>query len=211
MYHRFWCCPQTAPLRAKHAPTVSPVVASLPSALTLRGWALYPPTWPRWISYLDGLPRTVPPPFCAFPKLPWVDVFTDGSCLWQAQPALRLASWSAIIALPFSPGWRFGIHGMLGASYLPGIVQNAYRAELYALGFVLHWASASRCPVRVWSDCLGVVNRFRLLLWGKRRVRPNTVNSDLWTWVMQSAHELGIDSIQIYKVPAHQDVRKALR
>lgn len=209
LYHRFWCCPQTAPLRAKHAPTVSPVVASLPSALTLRGWALYPPTWPHWISYLDCLPRTVPQPFCAFPKLPWVDVFTDGSCLWQAQPALRLASWSAIIALPFSPGWRFGTHGMLGASYLPGIIQNAYRAELYALGFVLHWASASRCPVRVWSDCLGVVNRFRLLLWGKRRVRPNTVNSDLWTWVMQSAHELGIDNIRIYKVPAHQDVRKA--
>lgn len=209
LHHRFWCCPQTAPLRAKHAPVVTPLVDNLPPALTLRGWALYPPAWPSWISYLSSLPVTVPEPFCSFPTLPWVDVFTDGSCLWQAQPALRLASWSAVIALPFQPGWRFGIHGLLGASYLPGIVQSAYRAELYALGYVLHWAAVSRCPVRVWSDCLGVVNRFLLLLWGKRRVRPNTVNSDLWTWVMQSAHELGNHNIRVFKVPAHQDIRRA--
>ena len=92
LHHRFWCCPQTGPLRVKHAPTASSCADSLPPALALRGWAIYPPTWPRWISYLANLPRDIPEPFCAFPALPWVDVFTDGSCLWQAQPALRLAA-----------------------------------------------------------------------------------------------------------------------
>ena len=209
LFHRFWRCPQTEPLRQKHAPNAAKCAHTLPSALSLRGWALYPPTWPRWISYLANLPREIPKPFHAFPLLPWVDVFTDGSCYWQAQPSLRLAAWSAVIALPFSATWRFGVHGLLGASFLPGVIQSAYRAELYALGFVLHWASVSRTPVRIWSDCLGVVNRALLLICGKRRVRPNTVNSDLWFWVMQSAHELGEENIQIFKVPAHQEVRRA--
>ena len=207
--HRFWLCPQTAPLRLKHAPVASQYADTLPSALALRGWALYTPTWPLWISYLANLPHEIPQPFHVFPALPWVDVFTDGSCFWQAQPSLRLAAWSAVIALPFDASWRFDVHGLLGASYLPGVVQSAYRAELYALGFVLHWASVSHTPVRVWSDCLGVVNRFLLLCCGKRQVRPNTVNSDLWTWVMQSVHELGKQNIKIFKVPAHQDVRRA--
>ena len=177
--------------------------------MALRGWALYPPTWPRWISYLASLPRDIPAPFCAFPALPWVDVFTDGSCLWQSQPALRLAAWSAVVVQPFSASWRFGVHGLLGASFLPGVIQSAYRAELYALAFVLHWAAASHQPVRVWSDCLGVVNRLLLLLWGKRCGKPNTVNSDLWTWILQSVQELGVGNVKIFKVPAHQEIRHA--
>ena len=207
--HRFWECPQTLPLRTRLAPTVSKWFHTLPAALVLRGWALYPPSWPRWISYLAGLPRDIPQPFCEFPSSRWVDVFTDGSCFHQSYPALRLAAWSAVIASPFDASWRFGVHGLLGASYLPGLIQSAFRAELYALGFVLHWAAASLTPVRVWTDCLGVANRFLLLLRGKRRVRPNTVNADLWTWVMQSALELGESNIKIYKVLAHQELSEA--
>ena len=110
---------------------------------------------------------------------------------------------------PFSASWSFDVHGLLGASYLPGLIQSAYRAELYALGFVLHCAAASHQPVRVWSDCLGVVNRLLLLLWGKRRVKPNTVNSDLWTWIQHSVQELGVSNVKIFKVPAHQEIRSA--
>ncbi len=207
--HRFWECPQTQPLRARLAPKASSCVDSLPPALTLRGWAIYPPSWPQWISYLADLPRAIPQPFCAFPPLDWVDVFTDGSCHHQSHPSLRLAAWSAVIAMPFGATWRFGVHGLLGASFLPGVIQTAFRAELYALGFVLHWAAAYRMPVRVWTDCLGVVNRFLLLLQGKRHVRPNTSNADLWSWVMQSVHELGSTKIKVYKVAAHQQIQSA--
>ena len=162
LFHRYWVCPQTADLRRSLAPTVSRLADKLPPAMVLRGWALHAPSWPAWMRFLTSLPQDIPDPLCAFPDLRWVDVFTDGSCFWQSQPSLRIAAWSAVIASEYSPSWSFSVEGLLGASFLPGLIQTAYRAELYALAFTLHWASLSRVNVRVWSDCLGVVNNFQL-------------------------------------------------
>ena len=209
LYHRYWRCPQTEQFRLQHAPSVAPIVDKLPKALVLRGWAIQAPSWLEWVRLLASLPSDVLLPLTPFPVREWVDVFTDGSCFWQAQPCLRVAAWSAILASPCSAQWAFEFDGLLGASYLPGLVQTAYRAELYALAFTLHCAAAHRTPVRIWSDCLGVVNGFVSLFRGKARIRPNTSNADLWFWVERSLSELG-DTVEVRKVAAHKDVSQAL-
>ena len=209
LFHRYWVCPQTADLRRSLAPTVSSLADKLPPAMVLRGWALHAPSWPAWVQLLTSLPQDIPDPLCSFPDLRWVDIFTDGSCFWQSQPSLRIAAWSAVIASQYSPSWSFSVEGLLGASYLPGLIQTAYRAELYALAFTLHWASLSRVNVRVWSDCLGVVNNFQLLFRGKARIRPNASNSDLWYWVERSLQNLEKSSVDVRKVAAHRDIRTA--
>ena len=209
LFHRYWQCPATQPLRLKHAPTVAPLAAVLPSALTLRGWALHSRSWHSWVRLLASLPRDIPDPAVSWPAQEWVDVYTDGSCLWQSQPALRVASWSAVVAAPFSAAWTFQVHGVLGASFLPGIIQTAYRAELYAVAYTLHWAARSHIRVHIWSDCLGVINRLVLLCHGKRRVRPNTSNGDLWQWIVASLRVLGTENLRITKVAAHQSLTSA--
>ncbi len=209
LYHRYWQCPATHHLRLKHAPTVTPLAAQLPPALTLRGWALHSPSWHSWVRLLASLPHDLPTPFTPWPVQDWVDVYTDGSCLWQAQPSLRVASWSAVIAAPFSVDWAFQVHGLLGASFLPGIIQTAYRAELFAVAYSLHWAARSHLRLHLWSDCLGVVNRLILLCNGRKRVRPNTSNGDLWQWIADSLKDLGTDNLKITKVPAHRSLQSA--
>ena len=209
LHHRYWSCPQTEHLRKLHAPRVSPLASKLPPAMLLRGWALHGPSWISWVRMLSTLSRDIPLPLCAFPSTPWVDIFTDGSCFWQAQPSLRIAAWSAVIACSFSPSWSFEVEGLLGVSHLPGLIQTAYRAELYALAFTLHWISARRVRARIWSDCLGVVNNFQLLCKGKARIRPNASNADLWYWVERSLANIDATTILVQKVESHREVKQA--
>ena len=209
LHHRYWTCEATQHFRVKLAPEVLPLVDSLPPALLLRGWALHCPSWPKWISLLASLPRDIPPPEVALSHLGWNHVFTDGSCLWQSHPSIRVAAWSAVLASPYSSSWTFGVQGILGSSYLPGLCQSAFRAELYAVAFTLHQAAVANVRVHVWSDCLGVVNVFHLLTRGKGHVKPNSCNGDLWQWVLMSVERLGLNNIRIGKVRAHQALAKA--
>ena len=50
--------------------------------------------------------------------------------------------------------------GLLSAS----VCQTAFRAELFAVGYALHWAAALQTKIRLWTDCLGVINKFQLLV-----------------------------------------------
>ena len=209
LHHRYWTCSHTSHLREKHCPDVMPLLDKLPAALTLRGWALHCPSWPQWISLLTSLPRGIPDTVTSLSLTGWNHVFTDGSCLWQSHPALRVASWSAVVASPFSKSWTFGVQGILGSHYLPGLCQSAFRAELYALAFTLHHAAVTGARVHIWSDCLGVVNVFHLLTKGKGHVKPNTSNGDLWQWVLTSVEWLGLHNVRVGKVRAHQSLAGA--
>jgi len=208
LMHRFWECPQHHDLRMTLAPAAMRSLDLLPPALALRGWALLPPTWRDWIQLLLNLPSAPPAPAIGLCPNRWNDVFTDGSCLHQAAPAYRVAAWSAV-CVPSFPSWTGQGATVLGASYLPGLHQTAYRAELYAVAFVLHCAACARAPVRLWSDCLGVVTRFHQLVLGRRKVQVNKPNSDLWTWILQSLDTLGRNNVQLRKVPAHKPLQAA--
>ena len=207
--HRVWECVHTLPLRKKLAPRASACLEDLPPALSFHGWAMLPSTWQAFTCALLAVPTTVPHPRVALSPTEWNHVFTDGSCLFQDQPMIRFAAWSAIVACKLDSAWSLDSHGVLGSGPLPGLVQTSFRAELFALAFVLHSACLSCAPVVVWTDCLSVLRRFHLLTKGKGRLKCNTANADLWTWVLRSVTTLGLDRIRVVKVPAHLKVSSA--
>eukprot|EP00438_Fugacium_kawagutii_P003599 Skav221607 [mRNA] locus=scaffold1698:863164:868092:+ [translate_table: standard] len=209
LYHRYFQCSETKELREQHAPTVLRHVDSLPKSFVLRGWALRPPSWKPWMTYLANLPTAVLPLYTQFSTSSLNIVFTDGSCHDQHLPGQRFAAWGALLAAPCSPGWDCEYQGILGASVLPGISQTAYRAELYAVAYVLHHAAQAGVRILIFCDCLGVVNRLLLLLAGSVRVHPNKSNSDLWFWILESVLRLGSRNIGIRKTKAHRDLQTA--
>ena len=207
--HRYWECPQHADLRASLAPDVLPLLDSIPPALALRGWALLPPTWAGWIRTLLRLPSDIPLPTCGLLPGTWNHVFTDGSCLHSAEPRYRLAAWSAVIAPDCDRLWSPGRASVLCASFLPGLCQTAYRSELFAVAYVLHWAAVFQAPVVIWTDCRSVMLRFCNYFWGNRRISVNRPHSDLWQWIAHSVAALGGERIKLRKVPAHRDPTQA--
>ena len=209
LYHRYYTCPNTMDLRNKHAPDVLRHLDLLPDALILRGWALYPPTHLAWLRLLDSVPCAVPALVGCFRSGQLNEVFTDGSCLWQADPAFRVASWGAVLAEPCLPTWTFQHGGVLGAGHVPGLCQTAYRGELFALAVVLHHAALGAFRVKVYCDCLGVINKYHRLTRGKTALKPNSASADLWTWVLASYELLGAENISLHKIPAHRKLSQA--
>lgn len=210
LHHRYWTCPHHADLRQSLAPDVPALLDWIPPALSLRGWALLPPTWFEWTQLLVDLPVAAPPPFVGFPAGVWSDVFTDGSCLCQATPTLRCAAWSACLVPSFHSGWSPGGVQVLCASFLPGVCQTAYRAELFAVAYTLHWAAVQDVAVRLWTDCKGVVSRFHLLVRSGQRLNLNRSNADLWAWILQSVDKLGQHRVELHKVRAHVPLTSAV-
>ena len=207
--HRFWECPQHQDLRVALAPDVLPLLEDLPPVLALRGWAVLPPTWHSWTQLLVDLPPCPSGFGVVFAKGVWNDVFTDGSCLCQASPLYRCAAWSSALVPPFGSDWVPGGVQVVGASYLPGLCQTAFRAELYAVAHTLHQAAEQDVAVRIWTDCRGVIARFSLLVWGHKRLKVNASNADLWQWILQSVERVGRHRIDLRKVPAHRRLASA--
>ncbi|CAE7399039.1 unnamed protein product [Symbiodinium sp. CCMP2592] len=127
------------------------------------------------------------------------DLFTDGTCSMPACPELRLAAWSVILANAGSAASPV----VLAAQPLPGLVQTSFRAELFAMLVALTFASRVSVPVRVWSDCGGVVSRTRSLLSGSPLV-PGCSNHDLWQRIHVLCQTPGL-SVTVLKVPSHED------
>lgn len=184
--HRYWTCSGTVSLRSKHAVDATMLHASLPPVLALRGWAVFPPDRQHLVQMIANIPHTVMKQQCAFRGDVINHVFTDGSCLEQDNAQLRLASWGAVVAMPLTPDWAFEHHGILGAGVLPGLIQHAFRAELYALAFVLHCAAHREVAVHIYTDNQGVIDRFYHLVFGHGRLGSNSSHCDLWNWVLQS-------------------------
>ena len=209
LQHRYFECPHTEDLRLYHAPLVTTLRADLPDAMVLRSWALLPPTHFAWLRLLDSVPSVVPSLGVPLRPSGWSEVFTDGSCLWQSEPSCRVAAWGAILASSCNRTWNLTHDGVLGAGCLPGLCQTSYRAELYAVGFVLHHAAAGGFRVKIYSDCLGVINRYHQLTAGKVMLKCNSASSDLWAWILQSVDKLGAQHVQLLKTPAHKTIAQA--
>ena len=209
--HRFWDCPHTSDLRACLPPVVLDLVPQLPSTCVEHGWFLRPPTADTWIRALLSLtPRLSAlvdlPSHCGAP----VDLFTDGSCLWPKEPSFRLASWSIILAGPLCLNPSALSATLVAADVLPGLVQTPYRAELFAVGCALAICvdQQVQAPIRIWTDCLSVVVKCRLLLEGGWTPGPSQPHSDLWHWIWESVQMLGRERIQVLKVEAHVSLRR---
>ena len=203
-YHRLWCCPWTENLRASLHEQVVSLVPTLPQVLTVHGWSLTPCTRDQWWSYLHGLSWQAIPA-CAIPSHPVCDIFTDGSCWWPAED-FRIASWSVILAdNPHVDCDAWSTH-VLSSGPLPGIVQSAHRAELFALLSAVELTQNYTGVVRVWSDCLSVVHGFHNFVVGGVPIPPNHKHSDLWQKLVDSVHRFSESRILVGKVPAHAEL-----
>ncbi|CAL1170545.1 unnamed protein product [Cladocopium goreaui] len=113
-------------------------------------------------------------------------------------------TWLAKLSISADVGAVHDCEGsrILAAGALPGLLQSAVRAEIYAVLKALQLAVTHEGPVMLWSDCDAVVRRVRKLLAG-HAVKPNASHSDLWYEVQQClSARVGIT--QITRVAAHQ-------
>ena len=204
-YHRFWQCEAFAPCRESVPPEVWKIIPELPEFLTSFGWSLRPASWLTYHQTLIDIPEGTSSLDAIMPLHDgWIDLFTDGSCHAPTKP-WRLASWSVVQADPTNYALDNMQSVVLAASPLRGLIQSAHRAELRGVLEALRIARKLACKVRIWCDCLGVVNRVQRLLQGVVRVKPNSRHADLWTEVVLMIEEIGANAIMITKVASHLD------
>ena len=206
--HRFWTCPVTLDLRNRLPPAILDLRNDLPRVCTEHGWVLQSSCVDMWRQALLSLPERV----VSLVSLPagvdqTLDFFTDGSCLWPERPAYRLASYSVILAGPVVLNPVASHASLVAAAAVPGLVQTAHRAELFAVAAVLeiclHQAVGGK--IRIWLDCMSVVVKFQLLLSGQWKPSLSQPHSDLWQWVWNNVQMLGAGRLEVHKVPAHLD------
>ena len=200
-YHRFWECPHFASLRDHLTTEEKAAIVELPEAHTCCGWAMQPTTLLEWNSYFAQL--QIPDAGC-FTALRdgVVHIFTDGSCHNQHDQGCRFAGWAVILASPDS------VHDYTGAEILdrgplPGLLQSAVRAEIFAVARALQMVEMHEGEVMLWSDCDAVVKKLRRLLAG-HTVAINSTHADLCASIARSLRRRQARA-GITKVAAHQD------
>ena len=126
-FHRFWVCERFQAEREGLPSDVVALIPSLPDVVTGYGWSLRPYTSLEWYSYLcDICVPSVNPMLDMYQE---VHLFTDGSCLNPEVPICRLAAWAVVFADfegPFAGS-------VIDSGPLPGMLQNSYRAEIFAV------------------------------------------------------------------------------
>ena len=200
--HRLWECPATAFLRALLPEDFLCAVPSLPTVVIEHGWTLRAGLMDAWLQYLDSTPAVIE--FLPVRHVPSIlDLFTDGSCLAPTDPDLRCAAWSVVLAGPFRLDFDGRDFLPVAAQPLPGLVQSAYRAELYALTVALRFALRFGCGIRVWTDCQSVIDAFCAHVRDQHPVRANSKHCDLLKTMQDLCSELGLGLVEVLKVPAH--------
>ena len=197
-YHRFWECAAFEHLRAHVSPDDRQAILELPEVLTCSGWALQPTTVYEWHAYFAGM--QVPPMVPLGNHHTDVHIFTDGSCHAQNAQALRFAAYSVVLADMTGLQDRQG--ELLDSGPVPGILQSAVRAEIFAVLRALQSVQHCVGRVMIWTDCEAVVKKFRRLLAG-HSLRSNGSHSDLWVDIQQLLQVIHA-TIGITKVSAHQ-------
>ena len=201
-FHRLWECPHTGSLRAALPDEFLAEVPSLPTVVSVHGWTQSAGLTFEWLRYLDQLPA---PPSSV--DLPFggliLDFFTDGSCLFPADPLLRVAAFAVVQSQPFALDYTQRSYVPVVAQPLRGVLQSAFRAELQALVVSLQIACQRRACVRVWTDCASVIACFKRHVVDGMPVKANSRHSDLLAAMVACAGELGPNNVAVLKVPAH--------
>ena len=194
-FHRFWVCERFASERSSVPEDVLKLIATAPEFLTCYGWSVQPHTMHRWLQMLQAIPET--PPVLLQGVGDDIHLFTDGSCLNQHARDCRMASWAVV-------GARTDVCAgeVLDYGPLPGILQSAYRAEVYAVLRALMMCRSHKARVFLWTDCNAVVVRLRRLLKGGS-TRPNCAHADLWIAIEECLQDCA-GEVRVTKVAAHQ-------
>lgn len=200
-YHRFWVCERFARERSHLGADVEKLLPDLPEYLTCYGWSLRPHTLHRWYSMLDAIQLHERSPLSDRGQA--LHFFTDGSCMNQAFPSCRLASWAIVLAHS-----GHGNGHVVDSGPLPGVLQSAYRAEIFAVLRTLSLARLQTLPVYIWTDCNAVVKRMHKLLQG-HALKPNSAHADLWKQIECCLQDFASGQVVVTKVAAHRTIDSA--
>ena len=195
-FHRFWVCEYFAEAREGISPDQWALIAAAPEFLTCYGWSLRPYTVLQWMATLNAIPQ--PPEIHVSSCSGTLNLFTDGSCLNQHDPLCRVATWAVVYA-----GQSFSQAGVLDSGPLPGVLQSAYRAEVFAILRALRLAKNHGSSIMLWTDCAAVVRKLRRCLRG-HPPKPNSAHADLWGSVFDCLSEFFPGQVAVTKVAAHQ-------
>lgn len=201
-FHRFWECERFSAERASVSPEIFELIPTMPEFLTGYGWSIRPYTLFQWYEMLNQIEVPDVEPLASVSSD--VHVFTDGSCLNQAFPTCRVASWAVVMADRDNP-W---VSHVISSGPLPGILQSSYRAEIYAIWKALCCARRQTGKLCLWSDCGAVVHRFEKLLSG-HEPKINGAHADIWFLIFRALQDFEVGQVSITKVAAHQSVARA--
>eukprot|EP00435_Cladocopium_sp_Y103_P012729 s322_g3.t1 len=204
-FHRFYQCEHFASLHDALPRDLFVLAPKLPEVVTCYGWSLRPSTLQAWYAMLAGVP--VVRVFPVSTEASHVHLFTDGSCKNQHCKFTRFAAWSVICA---GPDCTLKSSEVVAAGPLPGILQSACRAEVYAVLQAVAAAPDASAKVTIWTDCASVVATFRSLL-RTSQLPAGVSHADLWRDVLAGLLSSPCD-FDIVHVSAHQswDVQDAL-
>ncbi|CAE7194447.1 DHX57, partial [Symbiodinium microadriaticum] len=152
------------------------------------------PHMPLLRSLLHNLPDASGIFFSAGVGVGWQHLFTDGSCIDPGCSELALASWGVIHAASAMP---------IACGHVPGLLQTAPRAEIWAVIAAARWALRHRLPCMVWSDCKHVVDSVAELQDGS--LLDHCADDDLWSTLAELLHQLDISHFLVRHVPSHLD------
>ena len=127
-----------------------------------------------------------------------VHAFIDGSCLSQSFPTCRVAAWGSRNGGVF----LYCMGEVIDSGPLPGILQSAYSAEIYAAWRALCSMRLQSGRVFLWSDCAAVVSVLRKILRGDEP-KQNGKHYDLWLNILQYVKDFRLGQVEISKVAAH--------
>jgi len=201
-FHRFWECERFVSLREQLPTDLRQLVPVLPEFLTAYGWSIKANTVTTWLQMLCDIP--LPPMVIISPSVGVLHLFTDGSCMNQSIPSCRVASCAVVRAAPDLGGTS----EVIALGPLPGMLQSAYRAEIFAVWQALVTARRHEGTSHIWSDCQAVVTRLRKLLAGAE-LRVNGAHFDLWQRVQEALQDFAVGQVLVTKVTAHQSMRSA--
>ena len=201
--HRLWTCPVTARFRQLLPDDFASQQPSLPAAFSVQGWVCQYEHLQPWFRALLSIP-TEAFGFCPLPEGGILDLFTDGSCWWPAEPLFRVASWSVVVMAPLSEAPSFLDAKVLLAEPLPGLRQTPGRAEVMALLQALKAVLQSRCWARIWTDSATAWRRFQKYVVAQEPIKATAADADLWGEICSLVAQIGHHKVQVVKVPAHE-------
>ena len=201
-FHRFWICQRFQSERSSVSPEVLAMIPSLPDYLTGYGWSLRPHTQFQWFRALCAI--VLPEPVILTSLETDAHVFTDGSCLNQAFPSCRLASWAVVLADVSKPM----LSQVVASGPLPGLLQSSYRAEVFAIWQALCAMKVQKGRVHLWTDCQAVVRKMQRIVAG-HEPKPNSAHADLWALIFDCMKDFELGQVVVHKVAAHQKIADA--
>ncbi len=206
LYHKYWECAWTRDLVVQVPDDVRLLVPDLPVWARDRGWTVMPRLLELWRTYLLHLSPAVEFQWLDDVAGPYLDLFTDGSCIPGVNSDLSVASWAVCSGTTGCPGFSAESFRVVCSGPLHGLSQTAYRAELFAVYAALCCADRVGSSCRIWSDCAGVIEKFRLLTTGCKKLNSNSRHVDLWKLILGKVADIGLTKVSLSKVTAHISV-----